>query len=118
VGTYLLQRLSFEKRRLNMLRKALITIAAAATMAVGMTSLAKPASADVFLGFGFGDPYYGYNDPFYYGYHRGFRHHHYYDDYYGGYHPRCYWRTVKVWRHHHWEWRKVRVCRGYQHYGY
>jgi hypothetical protein len=90
-----------------MLRKSLIVIAAAATMVVGMTSLSKPASADVFFGFGFNDPYY-----------YGFRHYRYDDDYYGGYRPRCFLRTVKVWRHHRWVWRKVRVCRGYHHYGY
>jgi hypothetical protein len=88
-----------------MLRKTLIVIAAAATMAVGMTSLTKPASADVFLGFGFGSPYYGFHH----------RHHH---GYYSGYRPRCFLRTVRVWRHHHWVRRKVRVCRGYHSYGY
>lgn len=92
-----------------MLRKSLIIIAAAATMAVGMASLSKPASADVFLGFGFNDPYYNGH---------GYRfHHRYYNDYYG-YRPRCHWRKVKVWRHHRWVWRKVKVCRGHRYYGY
>lgn len=77
-----------------MIRKTLIALAAAGTLALGMTSLSNTASANIVISIGGG-------------YHHGFYH---------GWRPHCIIRTVRVWRHHHWVWKKVRVCHRHHHY--
>jgi hypothetical protein len=81
-----------------MIRKTLIALAAAATLALGMSSLSKPAAADIVINIGGG-------------HHHGLRH-----GFYHGGRPYCGLRTVRIWRHHHWTWRTVRVCRSYRHW--
>lgn len=92
-----------------MLRKTLIAIAAAGTMALGMTSMTKPADAQIFLQFGngYGNGY-GYGDGYYGGFHHRFHH-----GYYGYGHRRCGYRTVRVRHHHRWVLRRIRVCNRY-----
>jgi hypothetical protein len=91
----------------NMFRKSLLALAAAGTLALGMTSLSNTASADVHFGFGIGTGF---------GYHPGFYHHGYGWRRHYVYGPRCGWRDVRVRRHHHWVWRQVRVCSSFRGY--
>jgi hypothetical protein len=78
-----------------MIRKTLIALAAAGTLALGMISVSSPASANIVIRFGSG---------YHHGWHNGWHH---------GYGPHCFWRNVRVRHHHHWVWRKIRVCPGY-----
>lgn len=92
------------------MRKLLLAVAAAATLAGGIVAATAPAEAKVHVFIGVGAP--GYIDPYYnpdyYG--PGFYPDPYYPDpYYAGYHPRrhhmhhpvrCKW--VRAWHHHHW----------------
>jgi hypothetical protein len=73
-----------------MIRKSLIALAAAGTLALGMTSMANTASAKIVISIGGG---------YYQGWHHGWHHG-----------PRCFWKTKKVWHHHHWVWKNVRIC--------
>jgi hypothetical protein len=101
-------------RRIEMMRKILIALTAAAALAGGMAATTAPAQAKVhvFLGFGspgYYDPGYGYPDDYYYDDYRPVhfvrRHHHS--------RVHCHWR--RVWHHHHW----VRVKQCHRHgYGY
>jgi hypothetical protein len=92
--------LKLNKER-NMFRKTILALAATGALALGMTSMANTASADVHFGFGFGYPGYGY------GLHHGYGWRHRY------FAPSCFIRTVQVRRHHRWVWRNVRVCNRY-----
>ncbi len=71
-----------------MIRKALIALAAAATIAASMTSLSTTASSHIILRFGSG-------------HHYGWHH---------GYGPHCITRHVRVWHHRHWVWKNVHQC--------
>ncbi len=84
-----------------MIRKILLALTAAGTLAMGIGTATSPASADIVLRFGNGYHHHGFYKP-------GFYRHHY---------ARCFIRTVRVRYHHHWVWRNVRVCPGYN-YGY
>jgi hypothetical protein len=75
-----------------MIRKSLMALAAAGTLALGMTSLSNTASANIVISIGGG-------------YHHGWHH-----GYFPGYGGRCHFRTIRVRHHHHWVWRNVRVC--------
>ncbi len=90
-----------------MLKKTLMTAAAAPAITAGATTLSTPdANAGISVSFGFGSGYYGS----YYGGHYG--------GYYGGYRGYSCWekRRVRVsyWhkghKHTKWAWRTVRVC--------
>lgn len=85
-----------------MFRKTLFAIAAAGTLALGMTSVTKPAEASIVLQFGTGYGYGGYG--YYPRYHHGYYNHGY---------RRCGVRTVRVRHHHRWVYRKVRFCNRY-----
>jgi len=97
-------------------RKTLIAITAAATLAIGAVAAPQPAQArcwgcavgaGIIGGLAAGaiigsaaahGPYY-YGSPYYYG--PG-------PVYYG---PRCYWTHRRWWDGWRWHWRRVRVCR-------
>jgi hypothetical protein len=80
-----------------MLRKSLIALAAAGTLAVGLGSLAAPAEARVNVYIGVGP-----------GYHHGYPMYHY--KYW-----HCHYKSVKVWsqKKHKWIWVKKKT---YCHY--
>ncbi len=75
-----------------MVRKSILGLVAAATIAFGMAAAVSPASAKVYISLGFGHPYY---------YH-GYRHH-------------CGTRfvNVKVWSHRRHKWVRVRQAQRY-----
>lgn len=92
-----------------MLKKTLLTAAAALAITTGATAISTPdANAGVKLNITFGHGYYGgyYGD--------------YYGGYYGGYYgPSCFWKQRRVkthfWhnghKHRKWVWRSFNVCR-------
>jgi hypothetical protein len=89
------------------MRKIVLALAAAATLAGGLAAATAPAEAKVHVFLGFGTP--GYYDPYY---DPGYYNPGYYDPYYPDpyyvvhrrhhvHHPvRCKW--VRAWHHHHW----------------
>ena len=87
------------ERKLDMIRKTLIAIATASTMALGMAALSAPANAyhggvHISIGLGHGGV----------SLHNGHGHRH------------CHVRSVRVWRNHHWVWRNVRTCHSHRHH--
>ena len=93
------------------MRKTLIALAAAATIAIGAVAAPQPAqarhgaiaagvigglAAGALIGAAASGPYYA-PGPYYYGPAPA---------YYGG----CYWTRHRVWTDYGWRWTRVRVC--------
>lgn len=82
-----------------MIRKTLIAIATASTMALGMAAFSAPANAyhgGVHISIGVGQGGHGGH---------GWNH----------FHRHCHWKKVRIWRDHHWVWKKVKSCHSHRH---